>query len=444
MSSPSVFCSEKLARLAGGFDSHAPIRVLVVEDSKTVRYQLRGYLQLLENVTVVEAETLAETRELLTHTPEPFFCAILDLTLPDASGSEVVDLVQTFKVPSIVLTATLDPMIRQAVLDRRVIDYMFKTGAAAIEDVAYLVGRLRQNREMTVLVVDDSATFRIHLSRLLEQYRFRILTASNGLEALALLQEHQETALVLTDYYMPKMDGLTLIRQIRRVFRREDLAIITLSDATHPDLSAAMIKAGANDYLNKHFQVEEFYCRIVQNINMVRFVRQLRDLANRDYLTHLYNRRRLFEIAELRLSSARKQHGPIALALLDADHFKRINDHYGHATGDLALKKIADVLRRGSDSHDDLVARYGGEEFVCFSTLTADETPACYFEALRRRIEAIDLEVNGERIPLTVSIGYTTDSRGTLSEIINRADQAMYQAKAAGRNRVVHFETQAS
>lgn len=90
------------------------------------------------------------------------------------------------------------------------------------------------------------------------------------------------------------------------------------------------------------------------------------------------------------------------------------------------------------------MARYGGEEFVCFSTLTADETPACYFEALRRRIEAIDLEVNGERIPLTVSIGYTTDSRGTLSEIINRADQAMYQAKAAGRNRVVHFETQAS
>lgn len=444
MSSPSVFSSEKLARLSGGFDTHAPIRVLVVEDSKTVRHQLRGYLQLLENVTVVEAETLAETRELLANAPEPFFCAILDLTLPDASGSEVVDLVQTFKVPSIVLTGTLDPMIRQAVLDRRVIDYMFKTGAAAIEDVAYLVGRLRQNRDMPVLVVDDSATFRLHLSRLLEQYHFPILTANDGEEALALLERHPETALVITDYHMPKMDGLELIRQIRRTVRREDLAIVALSDATRPDLSAAMIKAGANDFLSKHFQLEEFYCRIVQNINMVRFVRQLRDMANRDYLTRLYNRRHLFEMAELRLTEAREQHSPIALALLDADHFKHINDSYGHNTGDLALKKIADALRSGCNSHDDIVARYGGEEFVCFSKLETSETPASHFEALRRRIEAIKLEVDGVQIPITVSIGYTTESRGTLSEIINRADQAVYQAKAAGRNRVVHFETQAS
>lgn len=137
--------SDKLTRLSGSEENPAPIRVLVVEDSRTVRHQLRGYLQQLKNVSVVEAETLAETRQLLENSQEAFFCAILDLTLPDASGSEIVDLVQRFAVPSIVLTGTVDPMVRQAVMERRVIDYMFKTGAAAIEEVAYMVGRLRQN-----------------------------------------------------------------------------------------------------------------------------------------------------------------------------------------------------------------------------------------------------------------------------------------------------------
>lgn len=266
----------KLSRLSLAADSEKPISILVVEDSKTVRRQLRQQISLLENVTVFEAGTLAEARNVLEAQSDDIFCAVLDLTLPDASGLDVVEAVRAYKVPSIVLTGSADPFLRQAVLDLRVIDYMFKTGAMAIEDVAYLIGRLRQNQAMIVLVVDDSKTFRTHVSGLLAQYRFVTMTANNGQEALEVLEKHPDIALVLTDYHMPEMNGLELIRNIRRTHRREDLAIIAMSDLDRPELSAAMLKAGANDFLHKGFQVEEFYCRVVQNTNMVRFVCELR------------------------------------------------------------------------------------------------------------------------------------------------------------------------
>lgn len=243
---------------------------------------------------------------------------------------------------------------------------------------------------------------------------------------------------------MPRVDGLTLIRYIRRSFRREDLAIVAFSDATQPDLSAAMIKAGANDFLHKHFLVEEFYCRILQNINMVRFVRQLRELANLDYLTHLYNRRHLHETAEQRLAEAGTKRQQFHLALLDVDHFKRINDRYGHHTGDLALQKIANTLRQfceqGKYRQDNIYARYGGEEFICLCRLSPGTSAAHHFEALRQQMADIELEAQGERVPISVSIGFTSAAQGQLSALIDQADQAVYQAKAAGRNQVVRYQ----
>ena len=202
--------SGKIARLPWLPCNEDPITVLLVEDSKTVRTQLRQYIGQLENVTLIEAATLAEARTILESRHQSLFCAILDLTLPDADGLEIVDLVRSFEVPIIVLTGSMDPFRRQAVLDLRVIDYMFKSGNAAIEDVAYLIGRLRQNQATKVMIVDDSATYRMHLSGLLRQYRFPIIAASNAQEALNLLEENPDTALILTDYFMPGMNGRDL------------------------------------------------------------------------------------------------------------------------------------------------------------------------------------------------------------------------------------------
>lgn len=429
---------EKLARLSMNSAGERPITILLVEDSRTVRAQLRHYIDMLDNVTVLEAGTLAEARIILEARSKDLFCAILDLTLPDASGLDTVEAVRAYEVPIIVLTGSADTFLRQAVLDLRVIDYMFKNGTAAVEDVAYLIGRLRQNRSMKVLVVDDSQTFMLHVTGLLAQYRYTILTAKNGREALRVLDQHPGISLILTDYHMPEMNGLELVQHIRRLHRREDLAIIALSDINRPELSAAMLKAGANDYLSKKFQSEEFYCRVVQNTNMVRYVHELRDMANRDYLTRLHNRRYLFEAAQPIYAEARADKRDLAVAMIDADHFKKINDEFGHSVGDEALKRMAAVFRRGLVGSG-IVSRYGGEEFVCVTSLSDHARALEHFEKIREDVASIELISNGNRVPLTVSIGMTTALGGCFSDMIELADQAVYQAKESGRNRVVEL-----
>lgn len=428
--------SQKLTRLNMESEVVAPITVLLIEDSRTVRAQLREFIGLLDHVDLVEAGTLAEAQTILQRRTTEFFCAIVDLTLPDARGLESVLAVRAHGVPIIVLTGTVDPVIRQMVLAQQVIDYIVKNGISAIEDTAYLVGRLRQNQSMKVIVADDSRTFRTYVGELLARYHFTVHEATDGAVALDLLTAHPDTALLLTDYHMPNLNGLELIRQVRQQHRREDLAIIALSQSGHPDLSAAMLKAGANDYMPKNFLVEEFYCRLVQNANMVHYVRTLQDMANRDYLTRLHNRRHLYQAAERLYAETKRQGDMLAVAMVDADRFKRINDQHGHAAGDEALKCIARVLRR-TCLRGDLVARYGGEEFVCAMRVAHREDAWQRFENLRQAIETIELKWEGTPIPITVSIGLTTDFRESFVAMLDLADQAVFHAKAEGRNRIV-------
>jgi diguanylate cyclase (GGDEF)-like protein len=430
--------SGRYSKLSVFADDEEEISVLLVEDSLPIRMQIRQFLALVGHVTLIETGTLAEARAILEEQAHTIFCAILDLTLPDASGLDTVETVSAYEVPIIVLTVSVDPYLRQAILDMRVVDYMVKAGVSSIEDVAYLIGRLRQNQRMKVLVVDDSKVFCIYVSRLLEQYRYPIVIAHNGRDALELMDANPDIALILTDYHMPEMNGLELVRKIRSKYRREDIAIIALSEINRPELSSAMLKAGANDFLLKKFQVEEFYCRVVQNTNMVHFVRELRDMANRDYLTRLYNRRYLFKAADALYVDACKGKFKIVVAMVDVDLFKSINDKYGHGAGDEALKQIAKVLRR-EFSYPDIVARYGGEEFVCVLSFPRNLKEIHRFERLRKSIENISLVWKGEKIPITVSIGVTTTLGKSFSSMIEKADRAVFVAKSEGRNRVKKY-----
>ncbi len=411
-------------------------RVLVVEDSASIRGLLCSYLDAIEAIEPVPCGSLAEARTALGHDGSGFFCAVLDLNLPDAPNGEIVDLVHARDIPVVVLTGTVDRKVRLAMLEREVIDYVVKNNVTEIEHVANIVERLHANAEVDVLVVDDTRLFRRYLSELLKRYRYRIHMAENGRRALEVLRANPKISLVITDYQMPELDGQGLIQEIRRTHRREDLAIIGLSDATQHGLSAMLLKSGANDFLAKPFEVEEFFCRVTQNTDMVRYVRQVRDAANKDFLTKVANRRYLFDQGERLREQALKGRFTLAAALVDADHFKRINDTWGHQVGDLALKSLATTLSQ-SLGGENLVGRYGGEEFVCLAKLQQPAQAEALFERVRRKVEAIDLSVDGAQVPLSVSIGLTTRLEESFDAMLQRADEGVYRAKAEGRNRVV-------
>lgn len=426
----------KLARLAPVLDPSTPSRVLLVDDSLSLQRLLRACIERVDGITVESADSFAQTQQLLANAHERFACAVLDLNLPDAPNGEVVDLVRALAIPIIVLTGSDDEPTRLRMQAANVIDYVIKGNAAELEHVAYLVARLRENHQTKVIVTDDSVSFRTYLKWLLENYRYTTLVASNGREALELLEANPDTSLVITDLHMPVMDGMELIAQVRKDYRREDLAIIGVSDGKQPRVSASMIKAGANDFLNKPFQVEEFYCRVTQNTNMVGYVRQIREAATRDFLTGLYNRRHIFEVGQALYANACRGNINLATALIDADHFKRINDCYGHQVGDQALRAMAQVIQRMLRTGD-VVGRYGGEEIVCLTMVKQHDHAPIAFERVRRAIEAIELQAGGQRVPITVSVGVTVDRCESLEQMIRRADEAVYRAKESGRNRVV-------
>ncbi len=410
-------------------------KVLVVEDSRAIKELLCAYI---DNIPGIQAEGACDLQEAVARLEtgaQTYFIAVLDLHLPDAANGEIVDLVQSYGIPVIVMTGTVDDDIRTEMLKKNVLDYVIKQQATEIEHIAYIVGRMYENRQIKVLVIDDSPSFRAYLAQLLKNYQYQVFQAGDGLEALGTLEKHTDMALILTDYNMPRMNGLELIQAVRKDHRREDLAIIGISDVSKTGVSVLMLKSGANDFLSKPFEVEEFYCRVTQNTNMIGYVRQVKDHATRDFLTGLYNRRHLFEIGNTLHANARRGNCKIAIGLIDVDHFKKINDTHGHDIGDLVLREIAQTLKQTLRSSD-IIARFGGEEFVCLVVLKDNEDCPTVFERVRQAVAAITVETNEQTIHPTASIGVNNELCESLEGMIKKADEAVYRAKAKGRNRV--------
>jgi len=410
-------------------------RILVVEDNKAVARLISSRVtQELDFITKV-AHSYEEARGILDEN-DAFFLAILDLNLPDAPDGEIVDLVLAREIPSIVLTGTLDDEVRKRILSKNVVDYIVKEGMHAIDYVIHLIKRLRNNRKIKALVVDDTATFRHLISRLLTLHKFNVITANDGLDALQMVKQHPDLKLILTDYEMPNMNGFELVAELRKDFTKDMMAIIGLSANTSETLSAQFLKKGANDFLSKPFLNEEFYCRVTQNVEIVELIHEIREASIRDYLTGLYNRRYLYEIGNNLHSNAMRDNLAIAVGMVDIDYFKKINDTYGHDVGDIALKHVANLLTEHVRKTD-VVSRCGGEEFCVILTNVDRQRALLVFGKIRKMIEKSEIQADGKIIKLTISTGVCTIIQNSLESMIKKADEMLYEAKESGRNRVV-------
>lgn len=409
--------------------------ILVVDDSRAINKMLCGRLEALGDLRAESAATLAETRALLADNPERFMLAILDLTLPDAPNGETVELVRDHDVPVVVLTASLDAQVRRNMLDQQVVDYEVKSGTAGVGRIVDLVARMRHFRDSSILVVDDSKSTRRMIGALLQRRGYQVLEAEHGEQALEVLDSRDDIVMVVTDFHMPGMDGAELTARIRRRHERDTLAVIGLSSGTRGELTIPLLKSGANDFLSKPFEAEEFYARVDQSLDMLRFMQEARDAANRDFLTRLYNRRHFFTAVAPDFDKAQRGEQQLAVVTGDVDHFKSINDSHGHDVGDQVLVQVAgalaSALRKG-----DLLARMGGEEFACAMVVESDDEALALAERLRMRVAALDVVSGSARIPVTMSLGVTMTIGESIDAMLKLADQGLYDAKQAGRNRV--------
>jgi len=411
-------------------------RVLVVEDSRFFSNMVAAKLAAELGLEIAQASTYAEALALIEAEKPSFLLALLDLNLPDAPQGEIVDLVTSKGIPAIVFTGQPSDELRDYVWSKKVVDYVLKESAQALEYIVALIRRIRRNSAVKVLVVDDSRLSRGLVRDLLQVHQYQVLEASSGAEALAALERAPDIRLVITDYSMPGMDGFELTKEIRRRHSKESLAIIGISAFGNNTMAARFMKNGASDFVNKPIVSEEFYCRVTQNIELLDHIRRLEKALSTDYLTGLYNRRFFVEAGEkLRTTlSTRKRNA--ALAVIDIDRFKHVNDTLGHEAGDEVLRQVGRLLL-DHFTEADIVSRFGGDEFCILAPEARKGKTVKVLEEARQSLARSGVSVAGSNIEITLSIGVCSQLGETLDDMMRAADACLYEAKNSGRDQIV-------
>lgn len=286
------------------------------------------------------------------------------------------------------------------------------------------------------MIVEDSAPFRNSLKKILTSLQFQVFTAAHGEEAMSYFADNPDIRLVVCDYRMPVKDGLEVLKEIRAAGDKNQIGVLMMTSPSENVNGAIFLKNGANDFIAKPFVKEELICRVNNLIEAMENINQIADFANKDFLTGLFNRRYFYDDMREYLSSIEENPAPYAVALIDVDGLKDINDKYGQDGGDKILKHIAKRLIDDTKSND-TVARFGSGEFCVVLKNMPQEDAVKFLVSLRAGMAANPINIKNEPVKISVSIGVTFGKTDyAVDEILDIADEALHRAKENGRNRV--------
>ena len=293
----------------------------------------------------------------------------------------------------------------------------------------------------TILVADDSMVVRAVLRRQLETDGHTVVEAVNGEEAIDACREYHPDVILL-DVEMPVLDGHATLARLKADPQLKDIPVVFLTGRVDTADVVNGLRLGAHDYLRKPFEANELMARVSAALRTKWLQDELRarnaelDRVSRiDMLTNIYNRRHLDEHLRQVISAARRHDRTVGVLIVDIDHFKEVNDEHGHLAGDAVLREVAARLQQAMRTEDAL-GRWGGEEFLAVLTDTPPEGVRVMAERLRQVVAAAPFTLDdGSQIRVTVSVGHT-NGREDAEVLVHRADDALYVAKAEGRNRV--------
>lgn len=295
-----------------------------------------------------------------------------------------------------------------------------------------------------ILIADDELVSRHLMKAALRDMGYDVVVVDNGQDAWEVLQDG-DARIALIDWVMPAMDGIEICRRVREAGMLGYVYIIVVTGRDRTEDVVAALDAGADDCVTKPFRPEELSARVRTGIRIVMLERALREtqdelrlIATRDELTKVWNRPAILRLLEGEVNRSRREYKPFALALVDIDHFKQVNDRLGHLAGDVVLAEVASRLTSACRSYD-RVGRYGGEEMVVLMPGCESDAAFDVSERLRCAVSACDILTPEGAASVTVSVGAASnqDRLNSSSTIMVRAaDRALYESKGNGRNRV--------
>jgi len=410
-------------------------KILIVEDNKALAKLIAKKMEDNTEMQVDVAHSLAEAQAFLTKAKD-YFITLLDLNLPDAPNGEVVDFVASKGLPIIVLTGSMDDKTRETFMDKDIVDYVYKGNMSDVNYIFHMIDRLKNNKQYKVMVVEDVMQTRNDVKKILQNLQFQVFTAAHGEEAMNYFADNPDIKLVVSDYGMPVKDGLEVLKELREQKDKNELGVIMMTSANENVSGAVFLKNGANDFIAKPFLKEELICRVNNTIENMENINKIANFANKDFLTGLFNRRYFYDDMQGYLASLEENPMPYAVAVIDVDGLKNINDKYGQDSGDKILKLLAKKLIDDTKSSD-IAARFGGGEFCVLLKNVSQEDAVKFFVGLRAAIASNPVNIKNELVKISVSIGVTFGkSDYNVDEILELADEALYRAKQNGRNRV--------
>jgi two-component system cell cycle response regulator len=299
----------------------------------------------------------------------------------------------------------------------------------------------------TVLIAEDDPIFRRILQSWLQKWNYQVTALENGLDAWSVLQQENSPQMAILDWMMPGLDGIEVCRRIRGHQQGSYKYVLLLTAKESKQDVVAGLEAGADDYLTKPFDVNELRARVRAGKRilelqgaLVKAHTELQFEAAHDHLTGLWNRGAIMDLLQRETQRTVRIGEPLGVMMADLDHFKRINDSYGHQAGDAVLREVTHRLLESVRNYD-YVGRYGGEEFLIVLTACTPADLGATSERMRAYVSEKPVDTEAGPIQVTISIGLAAQhvsgpEVATGDELVRAADSALYIAKAHGRNRV--------
>lgn len=437
--------------------------ILVVDDSATIRKIIQRELSKADYEVMIARNGMEALSILEWADPLPDLIT-LDIDMPKLGGFEVCKKIKaeaesenkrkrlTAKIPIIFVSANDSLENREKGYDLGVIDFIGKpfNPGKMLNTINNLLNSQEQFVDMTALVVEDSPFIRRIVRNILLRHGLKVLEVSDGEEALEVVKEEQfNIDIIITDYIMPGMSGEELCRTLRSLEPLEKVPIFFISSVETKDTILGFFKVGASDYLHKPFIEEEFRARIITHLRNRKYVKELESLNNKlkyhaehDALTGLYNRGHFQVEYASQFAHSQYTGEQLSCILIDLDFFKKINDNYGHAFGDLVITEFAQILK-GKRRGTDIAARYGGEEFVILMPDTDLSDCLDIAEQIRKTAEGHIYVLDATELQVTISVGVVSLQEhlpDNMDRLLSMADEALYKAKANGRNRVEVYQ----
>lgn len=412
-------------------------RVLLVEDTRLYSVAVRSLLESRFGLVVVHCATLAAVRRELDASGDRFDVAIVDLCLADAPHGETLEYVLGRSIPAIVFSGYTSEARRETVLASGAAELVYKNSPRSLDNLVDAIERVLSLSLPTALIIDPEEG-RSDVAKAIGRHIFDVVHCRTEAEALAALDgANGAIELVVVRDDLARRDGYALLDTLAQRLGEDAVRVVGFTAEPAFDAVSRFLKAGGHDFLQLPMSAADIEGRLTHTLAMHRQIQSLQRMASRDYLTDMLNRRYFFDRGPKLVEMCLRQKAPVCTALLDIDHFKRLNDTYGHEVGDLVLKAVSRKLLQLVGEKQHLAARIGGEEFALLLTHMNIEQAYEFCERIRIELSNTRVAIDEEDISVTVSMGLASISESeTFDNYLNAADQYLYLAKHSGRNRV--------